>query len=90
MLLNRNITQKKPPLYYEISIIIKNRKVNNPYSYSKSHLKYMDALPSYQDISSRVSTELILTFKMIENHHNMFWKVWEHHKKYASEKKKTE
>ena len=33
-------------------------KLHKPNSYNKSHLKEKDAIPSYQDISSRFRTEI--------------------------------
>ena len=48
-------------------------KVHKPHSYTKSQLKEKDALPSYQDISSRVSTEVNNNFQSDEKHHSRFW-----------------
>ena len=48
---------KNRPLYYKISIT-ENIEGHKPQLFTKSHVKYKDALPSYQYISPRVSTEI--------------------------------
>ena len=66
-----------PPLFPSvISMMTENRKAHKPHYYNKSHLKEKDSLHSYQDISSRVSTEVDPNIQSDENHHKNFWKVW--------------
>ena len=86
MLLNKNIT-KNPPLSSGGSTQKVNRKVNGKHSYTKSYFRDKDALPSYQDISSRVSTEIDTDFQSDENHHRNFWKVREQRKEDSYGKK---
>ena len=68
---------KNPTIYYKSSMMTENIKVNNPHSYTTSNLKDNYALPSYQDISSRVSTIIYTNFQVTKIYHNNFWKVWE-------------
>ena len=39
-------------------MMTENSKVHHPHSYTKSQLKEKYSIPSYQNISSRVSTEV--------------------------------
>ena len=78
---------KNPSIYSVSSMMTENIKLHKPYSYTKSHLKNKDALPSYQEFSYRISTESILTLKVMRNRHKNFWKVWEQHKEDDSGKK---
>ena len=75
------------PIYYGISIT-EDSKGNKAYSFTNSHVKYNDSLPSYQYISSRVSTNLIQTLKLMKNHRNNVYIVWDRHKDKDLEKRK--
>ena len=52
-------------------------KAHKPHSYTKSQLKEMDALPSYQEISSRVSTEVNNNFQSDEKTSQKFLEMME-------------
>ena len=56
---------KNGSLSYRISMA-QNSKVHKPHSYNKSYVKDKNALPSYQDITSRVSTEIYTNFQSDE------------------------
>ena len=62
-------------------------KVHKPRSYTTSYFNEKDTLPSYKDISSRVSTKIDPNFQSDEKHHRKFWKVWEQHEEEYSGKK---
>ena len=48
-------------------MMILNSKVHKPHPYTNSYLKDKDALTSYQDFSSRVSSEIDTNFKNYQN-----------------------
>ena len=66
-----------------------NSKGNKPNSFKKSHVKDKDVLPSYQDISSRVSTEIDTNFQSEKNHNKIFWNIYDWHKEECLGRKET-
>ena len=64
------VTEKEcktnPPLSYGSSLMTENSRVHTTQSYTKKKLKDKDSIPSYEEIASRISTEVYTTIKSEE------------------------